>query len=154
MRKLYALIKSEGELADSSQKVLTFSPTLGPLLCDKNTFELICDLEERKSERTGNPVLLVSLLLNFPEEHPDPNKLKSALHHLKGILDTNLRRGDVYALWSGSKIALMLQSLNIQFANKLMARIEKAFKESYRNDMLLLQIQYQTIHRVHNSSPI
>lgn len=111
----------------------------GPMLCDKEFFKSLRQLETRRAERYGPTNFLGLLTVSLPNYSlPEPRVLEEGMKELKHLLLTNLRKGDVITEWSEAQFLLSLPSLNVKQAEIALKRIQKRFEETVQSGLILL----------------
>ncbi len=135
MQKIYKAIQRQSDQAaldfnDLRRMLSEKDADKGPLLCDPDTFRLLCRLEKRRAERDNRPVQLGLLTVMVPGlQTPLPEQLKPATDCLRGILLEKLRRADVISLWNEYQFIVFLPGLAPDQAEALLKRITAAFKD-------------------------
>ena len=100
-------------------------------ICDPDTFSLFYKLEKRRLKREWISVFLVHLgLLNNKVN----NKEIVADNHMKNVLKSNLRCGDVVCEWSNKNFLIMLMNIQKQEVNKVIKRIKNKFQDKFENN--------------------
>ena len=109
----------------------------GAFLCPPTVFNILYQLERRRSERSGEPTLLVVVTVT---QAPTLGKSMKRLHT---VLRLQLRKGDVFCLWSEGQYILMLPGLNRRQVEMVIARIKKACRKTPGFESILLQCEVQ-----------
>lgn len=116
----------------------------GALLCDAESFDLICRLEKRRAKRGGHAFFIVTLTLTDPEfRMPQEVDLSKAMENLKQVLLSSMRQGDLISQWNESQLVLLLFTDVHEHVEIALKRIKDNFdKESKAGDI----IPRSTIH--------
>ena len=117
------------------------SKTQGAFYCQWDFFCNLLNLERRRAERTGHPVMLVLLKLaceNIDEEY------QRAQRRFIDSLVNNLRKGDVVSQ-KNEHIALLLPGLNNKQAETLLGRIRKQCFSQLGQYKFTLKINMETL---------
>ncbi len=118
------------------------------LICEPDTFRLLCRLEKSRAERAGRPVHLGLITLAGPDMVQPGAGLhfKEQKKQLKDVLQSTLRKVDVISLINGDQFALLFPGLDYKQSETVMQRIETAYNSSHSdsNGLVLLS----TIHPV------
>jgi len=116
----------------------------GALLCDAESFDLICRLEKRRAKRGGHAFFIVTLTLTDPEfRMPQEADLSKAMENLKQVLLSSMRQGDLISQWNESQLVLLLFTDVHEHVEIALKRIKDNFdKESKAGDI----IPRSTIH--------
>lgn len=93
----------------------------GALECALEAFRQIYRLKAREYWRTGEPTEFV--LLTLPAEKKKNND--AVMASLGEVIRTTLRSGDIFARYSRTQYALLLQSVNAEAAGRVMERFRK-----------------------------
>lgn len=114
----------------------------GAFLCDPETFQALYELEQRRGERTGRAVFLVLLTVSRPDyEPPHPEMLRRAMGELADHLVGSLRKGDVISQWNKAQFLLIMPGLNMEEAERVLARITADFGEPVPGLVLRTKLQ-------------
>ena len=143
MQRLYRSMKS-----DRSRPELTFSDIRdmmserdnidGAMLCDADSFELICSLEKRRAKRQSTPLFIATLTLTGPDfQLPPTEELFAAMENLKQVFLSNLRKGDVFHQWNESQCVALLSAMNVEQAEGVLKRISKKLKNDFAKDLIV-----------------
>jgi len=143
MKRIYRSLKS-----DSSRSELTFSDIRdimierdrvdGAVLCDADTFDLLCSLEKRRAIRNGTPLFIATLTLTGLDfELPPTEDLYTSMANLKQIFMSNLRKGDIFHQWNESQYVVLLSALNAEQAEGAIKRIGHKFKKDSSKDVII-----------------
>ncbi|MDR2933520.1 MAG: winged helix-turn-helix domain-containing protein [Oscillospiraceae bacterium] len=106
----------------------------GAFYCEYEVFKNLYRLEARTAARAGQSIFIS--LLTVESENPDePIELKNqskVMDSLYEIIQTCLRKGDVFSRFSATQYVLMLPTLTYENCEMVMGRIIKKHKQSYR----------------------
>lgn len=116
----------------------------GPMLCDREFFKALHQLETRRAERYGTSNYLgVMTLLTTDHSLPPKALLEEGMRNLRHLLLSSLRKGDVISEWNDGQFLLSLPALNDKQAEIPMRRVQKVFNQSYGNSGLVLNFKIQ-----------
>lgn len=111
----------------------------GAYYCLYPSFLDSCQLLARMSERSGSSVflMLISLTEKMGKEITDPAKLEAQMELLKGVIQANLRCGDLFTTYSKSQYMLILMGTEHENCNRVFTRLLKQWKhqEGARGDL-------------------
>jgi two-component SAPR family response regulator len=98
----------------------------GPLLCDRDFFKALQQLESRRAERYGPRNFLGLLTLTLPDHTlPGQGKLEEGMKQLRHLLLSDLRKGDVITEWGEAQFLLSLPAISDKQAEIALTRIQK-----------------------------
>ncbi len=127
---MYGLIKSkentlEFDIGEFRKVLGRYETTEGALLCEADTFALMCRVESRRAKREGSPACLTIITLTSPDYRlPPPKELQESMDKLNQVLTRNLRDGDFYSRWNESQFAVMLKGMDIETAENVVRRLK------------------------------
>ncbi|MFY9501466.1 MAG: BTAD domain-containing putative transcriptional regulator, partial [bacterium] len=134
LRHIYRLIQAEDSVAAAQDLSLVqeglqgaSEEKEGAFYCDPPIFRSIYKLESRRAERRGQEVALCLLTLNGEKGAISPPELQEAMEHLQAVLLACLRKGDVVTRWNESQFLVLLDTVNLHQAQKVLKRIESSF---------------------------
>ncbi|MGB4553287.1 MAG: BTAD domain-containing putative transcriptional regulator [bacterium] len=134
LRHIYRLIQAEDSVAAAQDLSLVqeglqgaSEEKEGAFYCEPPIFRSIYKLESRRAERRGQEVALCLLTLNGEKGAISPPELQEAMEHLQAVLLACLRKGDVVTRWNESQFLVLLDTVNLHQAQKVLKRIESSF---------------------------
>lgn len=139
MRSLYRdIVKKthdvEVDLSIIKEDLQESDSTEGTFYCEYEVFKNLYRLEARTAARTGQSIFIALVTLEDADgdvlEVKVQNKMMDSLY---SIIQSSLRKGDVFARFSASQYVLMLPSLNYENCAMVMDRIAKRFRHLHRN---------------------
>lgn len=102
----------------------------GAMLCDADSFDLICRLEKRRAKRSGHTFFIVTLTLTDPELRlPQAADLSKAMENLKQVSLKSLRQGDLFSQWNESQLVLLLLAVSHAHVKIALKRVKESFKK-------------------------
>lgn len=153
MKILYRRIKSQDEkssvaisLNNLDEELRKSSNIEGALLCDKNCFQVLYDLEVRSRDRGQRDSFICILTIdNLGYNKLDQKQLKIAMTILLDIAFHAMRKGDVVCQWNKNQLLLLLSSLEQSHVSDIGARLDQKFKSLMDNDKIILNIKFEKI---------
>lgn len=137
----YSLEKGEVEIQQLSAK-LDDKGKSGPLLCESEYFKLLYNSHKRR--RIDGDETDYIALINFKPFDENDTSRDSAIKLMTKVLDTTLRRGDVYTFWNDSQILLLVPEVKNEGIKEIEKRIKKNY-EKLKNRDLRLSCTFETI---------
>lgn len=107
--------------------------TDGAFYCEYEVFKNLYRLEARTAARTGQSIYIS--LLTVADAHEgvlDVKTLSKVMDGLYDVVQSSLRKGDVFARFSATQYVLMLPTLTYENCAMVMDRIVKRYKQLYR----------------------
>ena len=131
-RMLFGEISKTGlDMNYIKENLLEESMPHGPMVCDKEFFKSLQQLESRRAERYGPTNFLgVITLLSSELVLPEQRQLQEGMKEMKQLLLTCLRKGDVATEWNEAQFLLSLPALNDKQAEIPLTRLKKQFAEA------------------------
>lgn len=113
------------------KKNLREMETGGAYYCHYPSFLDSCHLLARLTERNGRSIflLLCGLTEKNGQEIIDRDKLEEQMHRLKKVIQTTLRRGDLYTRYSRSQYLVILVGTAQENCSTAFSRIERNWKK-------------------------
>ena len=145
LREMYRSIKRAHEkvfpdYTDLHQMLNEQEDVKGPMPCEIDFFQFLCNLQRRAVMRAGNPAYVTFLTLTTNELMLLPlREVKRLMDQLEQVLLNNLRPGDVFCKMGESQFALLLQGLNLKQAQKVLQRICKKHRELFGHKGMALR---------------
>lgn len=137
MRNLYRFMETETkefelDLTTIQERLTGKEAANGACLCDSELFHYFYKLEQLRTERNGQSILLGLLTLTGPNYMPaDKAILKEVMNNLEGVILDSLRKGDLVTRWNDAQFLLMLPGLNREQSDDVIIRIENNFHEKF-----------------------
>ena len=104
------------------------------IICEPDTFRLLCRLEKSRAERSGHPVYLGLITLTTAETRQGTKpSFKQQQEQLKDVLQSTLRKMDVISAFNDDQLALLLPGLDYKQSEIVIKRIENAYYNSDNN---------------------
>lgn len=109
----------------------TYAEEKGTYYCSYSGFVDICHMLSRNLERTGGGSYLMLCTLTDYEGKviPNPEKLRARMDNLKEVLQTSLRKGDVFTQYSSFQYLIMLVGAKEEDCENIYKRINRRLKE-------------------------
>ncbi len=151
MQQLYRLIKAKVggidlDFADIRELLIEHQAAEGALLCDADSFELICRLEKRRARRASKPVSVATITLTGPDFRiPPPAELQEAMKNLEQVLLDNLRNGDVFSTWNESQFVVLLVDVGTNQAEKVLHRVKEQFNKVFSRDNVVPRSSFHSL---------
>lgn len=103
----------------------------GTYYCSYSGFVDICHMLSRNLERTGSSSYLMLCTLTDYEGKviPNPDKLRARMDDLKEVIQTCLRKGDVFTQYSAFQYLIMLVGAKEDECGNIYKRINRKLKE-------------------------
>lgn len=118
----------------------------GAFYCEYEVFKNLYRLEARAAARTGQSIFVALATVEDSAGNVLEVKLQNkVMDSLYGIIQTNLRLGDVFARFSASQYVLMLPSLTFENCDMVMDRIIKRFRQVHRNKNVSIYSKIQPL---------
>ncbi|MBS3887191.1 MAG: winged helix-turn-helix domain-containing protein [Dethiobacter sp.] len=135
MKQLYRQIQSDGE-SENYSEFSALKETLqnreqikGAFCCEPDYFRFLCKLESRRLERSGQQAILALLFITTSDDRLQENKLlQEAIFILQQLLQSTLRKGDVFCQLNKLQFMLLLPTSNQEQAQKVLQRIAERFR--------------------------
>lgn len=140
IRELYReIIKTvnsvETDLNIIKEDLKESSSVTGAFYCDYEVFRNMYRVEARAAARTGQSVFIALLTItDLNDEIPTVTLLNKGMDHLLQIIHRSLRKGDVVSRFSSTQFVLMLSSVSFESGEKVLTRLTRNYKNSFRND--------------------
>ncbi len=137
LRKLYRRIsRSTKEKYLPAETVLEhlleIDPGDGALVCDFESFKVLCHAEARDMLRSGNAVHVALLSVSSLGDMPlSKRSLDRTMAQLQDQLRLNLRRGDAIAQCSESQFVILLPRANYENSCVVCRRVIRAFQNAH-----------------------
>jgi len=104
----------------------------GALQCDYDYFKVLCHVESRAMERSGNATHIVLLSLTSSTGTPlTKGRQARIMEQLGESIRTNLRRGDTFSRCSVSQYIIMLPKANYENSTMVCRRLLGAFYKAH-----------------------
>ena len=136
MQRIYKAIKTHAdkemsEIEDVQELLADDEYPQKAMICEPDTFRLLCRLEKSRAGRTGRPVHLGLITLSGSDDrHGTKPSLKQEKELLKDVLQSTLRKVDVISPFNDDQFALLLPGLDLKQSETVMQRIENAYNSS------------------------
>ncbi|GEM_PF-3408947 len=109
----------------------------GAFFCNREEFQLIGRLEQRKLNRSGKPAVMASIAV----KSGDPVASSTLLM----VLEHTLRQGDIITQWNDSLFMLLFPETSNPIAHKIMRRVHKRFQEEFGSRSTKLQVRLKSL---------
>lgn len=112
----------------------------GAFFCEYEFFKDIYKLNSRSCARNGQVIQIALLtVVDRSGDSLGKKQLKLAMNHLKDIICTSLRRGDVFTRCSISQYLLMLPAASLENSQNVLDRIVRNYRRQYPKSPGLIQ---------------
>jgi hypothetical protein len=124
----------EADIGNIKEELKESGDSGGAFYCEYEVFRNLYRLEARTAARTGQSIFISLLTVDSdgPDETRDLKLQSKVMDGLYDIIQSSLRKGDVFSRFSASQYVLMLPNLTFENCEMVMARIIKKYKQSYR----------------------
>lgn len=100
--------------------------------CNYGMFKTMVQFTMRMFERTGQTLcMLLFTVTGSDGEMPEGKKRNSTMENLKCVINTSLRRGDLFARYSATQYIVMLISANYENGGKVGQRIMDKYNSQF-----------------------
>ncbi len=143
-QRVYSAIKSrekhhEFGIEDFKEILGQYEQEQGALLCEADTFTLMCRLESKRAKRKNSPLCLAIITLTSPDYRlPPPRELNEAMDTLNQVIMHNLRDGDFYSRWNESQFSVLFRDMDVKMAENALLRIEQKAGEIISSKELIV----------------
>ena len=104
----------------------------GALQCDYDYFKVLCHVESRTMERSGNVTHILLFSLSSQTGEPmNRSRRERIMHQLGETIRKNLRRGDTFSRCSVSQYIIMLPKANYENSTMVCRRLISAFHKAH-----------------------
>jgi len=111
----------------------------GAYYCEYGVFKIIYQLEARSVARSGKSIYAVSIVIK--DDIKKNKKAEAVMPNLKNIIQSSLRKGDVFTRAAPNQCVLMLQGLTYENCKMLSKRILRAHNQKHRAYPLEISIR-------------
>lgn len=116
-----------------------FQESKGPVICTNTFFKLYQTIEVQRSERLCKNLIWGRLTIYMnPSTDLCDEKLPGLMATLRVVLVSNLRKGDVVAQNSDRQFSVSLSTDDLEFAEKVLKRIQKKFDIACASNQVLI----------------
>ena len=143
LRSLYNTIIQLNEqtkglsLEDTLKTWLEDADFPGAYYCDLSVFKAIYRIEARSASRSGQATYIV----RFDTKHDPSAKDGGVMKHLRTVITTALRKGDLYTRPSPNQYMLMLHKLTYENCKMLVDRILRSIDSKYLSKIIATTIK-------------
>ncbi len=151
MREIYRRMIADNDnlimdVRDIQEGIRTRDATDGAFFCDSDSFRLFYRLEERRIERNGQAVFLISLTITDSNHNlPVHQALGEAMKQLGVALKESLRKGDIICRWNEAQYLILLPNLNFEQLQKVLDRVKSNFQGRHKQNKIRLRTQYHPL---------
>lgn len=118
----------------------------GAFLCKPSTFRRLCSLEQVRSERNGQILVICSLSFTLKDYKISSGpRLEQKMDVLESVLLNCLRKGDIVSRWRQNEFLVLLTGLKSDNVDKIVQRIESNFKERSSLDGFEMHKKYSSL---------
>lgn len=120
--------------------------TNGAFYCEYEVFKNLYRLEARTAARSGQSIFISLVTIEDTDGELLEVKMQNkVMDNLYGIIQSSLRKGDVFARFSASQYVLMLPALSFENCSMVMDRIAKRFRHIHRNKNVSVFVKVQPL---------
>ena len=122
----------------------------GAFYCEYEVFKNLYRLEARTAARTGQSIFIALLTVESEKEGLvlEVKQQSNIMDFLFDIIQSSLRKGDVFAKFSAAQYVLMLPTLTYENCDMVMGRIMKRFRKTGRTKGVTIRA------KIHPLNPI
>jgi hypothetical protein len=127
----YSTEKTDIDIRELDKK-LDEKEKSGPLLCDAEYFRFLYNSHKRLRKEGQNPDYIILITLKDADDEHDLgvwNKLTTF------VLDTTLRKGDVYTFWNDSQVLVMLSDVKEDGIQAIQNRVRKKYEDLEKSNL-------------------
>ncbi|NLG87196.1 MAG: hypothetical protein GX489_08260, partial [Firmicutes bacterium] len=132
------LILIEKELADEDDMG-------GALCCDIDYFRFLYQLEKRRSLRADKTTFLGLITIFGSKEFLTSKGNKNVIRQLTPVLQSSLRKGDVFTWWNDNQILVLLTVQQKENLNIIMHRLRRRLQEVISQDKVDIKIRFKPL---------
>ena len=130
----YSTEKSELDIKELDKK-LDEKQKNGPLLCDAEYFRFLYNSHKRLRKENGQQDYITLLTLRAANDPSEDSEIYSTWNKLMTfVLDTTLRKGDIYTFWNDTQVLIMLPDVKEGAIQVIEKRVKKKYDELDKND--------------------
>ncbi|WRS27465.1 BTAD domain-containing putative transcriptional regulator [Oscillospiraceae bacterium MB08-C2-2] len=121
----------------------------GAFYCEYEVFKNMYRIRARTAARSGQAVFIGLLTVtDLAGEALDLKAQTKAMDGLFCIIRDSLRKGDIYARFSTSQYVLMLPTLTYENCERVLGRIVKKYKQTYRPKTTMIHVKLRPLDPV------
>lgn len=127
----YSTEKTDIDIRELDKK-LEEKEKSGPLLCDAEYFRFLYNSHKRMRKEGQNPDYIILITLKDADDEQELgvwNKLTTF------VLDTTLRKGDVYTFWNDSQVLVMLSDVKEDGIQAIENRVRKKYEDLEKSNL-------------------
>ncbi len=125
----YSTEKTDLDIKELDKK-LEEKEKSGPLLCDAEYFRFLYNSHKRLRKENGQIDYITLLTLKSANENNDMSEKYSDWSKLMTfVLDTSLRRGDIYTFWNDTQLLVLLPDVKEGAITTIEKRVMKKYNE-------------------------
>ncbi|MFA7139305.1 MAG: BTAD domain-containing putative transcriptional regulator, partial [Bacteroidales bacterium] len=83
----------------------------GAMYCSLEYFKFLFNLQKRKSKRNNEYDYLLSITINGNNNNYKEPEIKKSLSDVFSVLESSLRKGDVFTCWNDNQVLVMLHDV-------------------------------------------
>ena len=111
----------------------------GPLLCDAEYFRFLYNSHKRLRKENGQIDYITLITLKSQEEGSDLSEKYSDWSKLMTfVLDTSLRRGDIYTFWNDTQLLVLLPDVKEGSIQTVEKRVKNKYAELDRSNLIII----------------
>lgn len=117
----------------------------GALVCDRDVFRHLYDLEARRSERKDERAVLLLFTVCGEAGDLEESMLDRAMAELREVLVSNLRRGDAICQWNEAQFLVLLSGLGDGDMSAPVDRIQGIFAGECTVEGAVMSVQFEVV---------
>ncbi|HHT72035.1 MAG: BTAD domain-containing putative transcriptional regulator [bacterium] len=117
----------------------------GALCCDIDYFRFLCQLEKRRSLRTEEADFLGLITISGCRQGLAGKETQAAMETLTRLLQSSLRKGDVFARWNDNQLLILLTLRQRENLNAVTRRLRSQLQELTNQGKVNIEMRFQPL---------
>lgn len=127
------------------KKSLIDDERAGAYRCDVDHFRSLCQVEIRRSLRTGKPVFLGMITVSGLDGSRNGKQAQTVADRITHMLSSSLRKGDVFAWWNQNQVLLLITLQDRKNVNKVGQRLHARLQEIADKENVRARLEFQPL---------
>ena len=115
------------------------------LCCDIDYFRFLCQLEKRRSLRTEEADFLGLITISGCRQGLAGKETQAAMETLTRLLQSSLRKGDVFARWNDNQLLILLTLRQRENLNAVTRRLRSQLQELTNQGKVNIEMRFQPL---------